>query len=464
MSGAAPEVQDDPRLLLPPGLGEAVEAEAGARIVAVRPRGGGGASRNGAELTLAWPDGRTLDCYMNYDVNKAGAGDDAAFLREAAILRELSGPLADTGVKVAPFVAALPDQRALVTGKVTGEAVFNRAGDADAQMVVARDFMGQMAALHAIDIGRVQGLGAPRPIRDEALARIAEIRAAARRHGNDPLIMLALDWLEDNVPAEPERLVIVHGDAGPGNFMHENGHVTALLDWELVHFGDPMADLAMLCLRDLFQPFVDLPPAFAAYEAAGGVPVDLDRVRYWRLLFQTGFAGRTRLDDPEAPPPPNLGMNMVYRMVHRKVLAEALAEASGIPLTPVSLPEAAESPYARFFAIALDDIRDVIVPRLPDQQAAVKAKGLARLVKWWRDLDRYGAAFDAAELAEISVALGRPFATIGEARDRLASAVADRKIDRAVALQLLHAQVVRQNRVMADAMGSLARTGFAPIE
>ncbi|MET0250507.1 MAG: phosphotransferase family protein [Sphingobium sp.] len=463
-SGSAADVGTDPRLLLPPGLGAAVEAASGARITAVRPRGGGGASREGAELGLLWPDGRTLDCYMNYDVNKAGAGDDAAFLREAAILRELSGPLADSGVRVAPFVCALPDQRALVMGKAAGEAIFGRAGDADAQMTVAHDFMAQMAALHAIDIRRVQGLGTPRPLREEALARIADIRAAARRNGDDPLIMLALDWLEDNVPAEPDRMVIVHGDGGPGNFMHLDGRVTALLDWELVHFGDPMADIAMLCLRDLFQPFVALPPAFAAYEKAHGVPIDLTRVRYWRLLFQTGFAGRTRLDDPDTPPPPNLGMNMVYRMVHRKVLAEALAEASGIALAPVALPEADESPYARHFAIALDDIRDVIVPRLPDQQASVKAKGLARLVKWWRDLDRYGPAFNAAELAEISTALGTQFEGLEQAREGLARAVAGRTVERAVALQLVHAQVTRQTRVMADAMGSLSRTSFAPLE
>ncbi|MCK9541430.1 MAG: phosphotransferase family protein [Novosphingobium sp.] len=456
-------MSESPHSLLPEGLGARVEAETGARIATVRPRGGGGASREGAELTLDWPDGRRLECYMNYDVNKAGAGDDAAFLKEAAILRELSGPLADSGVRTAPFVTAIPELRALVTGRVAGESRFVLAGDADAQMAVARDFMAQLARLHAIDISRVEGLGAARPLREEALARIARTRGFARRNGNDPLIHLALDWLEENVPAEPERQVIVHGDAGPSNFMFADGEVTALLDWELVHFGDPMADLAMICLRCLFQSFVPLPDAFAAYEEAGGAPVDLGRVRYWRLLFQSGFAGRMSLDDPDAPPPPNLGMNMVYKMVHRKVLAEALAEAMSMDLPPVSLPDAPETPHARSFAIALDDLRDVIVPRLPDQQASVKAKGLARLVKWWRDLDRYGPAFDTAELAEISHALGTPFATVGEARAALADAVAGRRIDRTVALRLVHAQVTRETRIMADAMGSLARTAFLPL-
>src|SRR3546814_13877110 len=110
--------------------------------------------------------------------------------------------------------------------------------------------------------------------------------------------------------------VIVHGDAGPGNFLYEGSRVTARLDWELVHYGDPMADLALLCLRMLFQDFVPLPQAFAAYEAAGGHRIDLARLRYWRLLFQTAFARRSRYDDPDAPPPPNPGMNLVSSTIH----------------------------------------------------------------------------------------------------------------------------------------------------
>src|SRR3546814_11453287 len=123
--------------------------------------------------------------------------------------------------------------------------------------------------------------------------------------------------------------VIVHGDAGPGNFLYKGNRVTALLDWELVHYGDPMADLAMLCLRMLFQGFVPLPQAFAAYEAAGGHRVDLARLRYWRLLFQTGFARRSRYDDPDSTPPPNRGMNPVPYTLPRPVLPDRAAVVTG---------------------------------------------------------------------------------------------------------------------------------------
>jgi len=456
----------DPAALLPAGLASAAETASGARIVAVRPRGGGGASREGADLDLVWPDGRAASAYMNYDVHRAGAGDDAAFLREAAVLRALSGSLASAGVRVAPFYASVPSQRALLCGLVAGEDRFGAIADAGRRSALARDYMAQLAALHRIDVAAtpVEGMGPAGSAETVIRERIAALRAGNSGRAWDPLIHLSLNWLEANIPADMPAPVIVHGDAGPGNFLFESEHVTALLDWELVHYGDPMADLAMLCLRMLFQGFVPLPEAFAAYEAAGGHRVDLARVRYWRLLFQTGFARRSRYDDPDAPPPPNLGMNLVYSTIHRRVLSEALAEAAAVALPAVALPDAPPGTHARSFAIALDDIRDTIVPRVADQQAAVKAKGMARLIKWWRAIERFEPGFHAAEKLEIEAALGRRFADHAAAWSALGDAVAEDQIAPGPAIILCNAHEVREAALMADAMGGLAETKLAPLD
>lgn len=456
----------EPADFLPNGLAAAVETASGARVTAVRPRGGGGASRDGAELDLAWPDGRTASAYMNYDVHKAGAGDDAAFLREAAVLRALSGPLASAGVRVAPYYASVPGQRALVCGMVPGLDRFGGIADTSRRSVLARDFMTQLAALHRIDVlsNPVEGMGPVEPPEVLIHQRIAALRAANSGKAWDPLIHLSLNWLQANIPADMPAPVIVHGDAGPGNFLFEEDRVTALLDWELVHYGDPMADLAMLCLRMLFQGFVPLPEAFAAYEGVGGYKVDLARLRYWRLLFQTGFARRSRYDDPDAPPPPNLGMNLVYSTIHRRVLSEALADAAGIALPPVALPDAPPGAHDRSFGIALDDIRDAIVPRLADQQAAVKAKGMARLIKWWRAIERFEPGFHAAEKREIETALGRDFTGHAAAWSAFRDEVAADRIATGPATILCNAHETREAALMADAMGGLADTKFAPLE
>ena len=456
----------NPHNLLPPGLAPAVESASGARVVAVRPRGGGGASREGAELDLAWPDGRAASAYMNYDVHKAGAGDDAAFLREAAVLRALSGPLASAGVRVAPFHASVPDQRALVCGMIAGNDRFGSIADTAQRDTLAADFMAQLAALHRIDVAAnpVEGMGPVEPAETFIRRRIAELRAGNSGRGWDPLIHLSLNWLEANIPANMPAPVIVHGDAGPGNFLYDGDRVTALLDWELVHYGDPMADLAMLAIRMLFQGFVPLPQAFAAYEAAGGHKVDLPRLIYWRLLFQTSFARRSRYDDPDAPPPPNLGMNLVYSTIHRRVLSHALADAAGIALPPVVLPDAPLGAHDKSFAIALGDIRDTIVPRLADQQAAVKAKGMARLIKWWRAIERFEPGFHAAEKVEIETALALEFADYRAAWTAFRDAVAGERIATDAAIILCNAHETREAALMADAMGGLADTKFAPLQ
>ncbi|MEP6870584.1 MAG: phosphotransferase family protein [Anaerolineaceae bacterium] len=45
-------------------------------------------------------------------------------------------------------------------------------------------------------------------------------------------------------------LVLCHGDFNPSNFLYEDGKVTALIDWENSHVGDPREDLGWLALMD----------------------------------------------------------------------------------------------------------------------------------------------------------------------------------------------------------------------
>jgi aminoglycoside phosphotransferase (APT) family kinase protein len=67
--------------------------------------------------------------------------------------------------------------------------------------------------------------------------------------------------------------------------------VAAILDWELVHIGDPAEDMGWLCTASWrfgggrpvggFGDYADL---LAGYEAAGGTPIPLERVLYWQML------------------------------------------------------------------------------------------------------------------------------------------------------------------------------------
>jgi hypothetical protein len=154
----------------------------------------------------------------------------------------------------------------------------------------------------------------------------------------------------------------------------------------------------------------------------------------------------------------------MFGAMHRRVVIESLAELSGDSVVQYQPPEVPATDADSMFEIALDDIRNDIVPRITDQHAATKAKSLARVIKYWRARDRYGAVYDKAELDEISRALGERFNAVVTARTALARAIDAGKIDRSVALQLCHNRVTRETALMASAMGALAKTSFAPLD
>jgi len=68
--------------------------------------------------------------------------------------------------------------------------------------------------------------------------------------------------------------------------------VAAVLDWELAHIGDPAEDLSWVCVNSwrFGRPdrpvggFGDYADLLAGYEAAGGQPVSLKRLRTWQAL------------------------------------------------------------------------------------------------------------------------------------------------------------------------------------
>tara|TARA_R110000787_G_scaffold8607_35_gene29388 strand:- start:3194 stop:4243 length:1050 start_codon:yes stop_codon:yes gene_type:complete len=57
-----------------------------------------------------------------------------------------------------------------------------------------------------------------------------------------PMLTWAFRWLRQNLPVAP-RVSLIHGDYRLGNFLEHEDRITAILDWELVHLGDPHEDL-----------------------------------------------------------------------------------------------------------------------------------------------------------------------------------------------------------------------------
>jgi aminoglycoside phosphotransferase (APT) family kinase protein len=95
----------------------------------------------------------------------------------------------------------------------------------------------------------------------------------------------ALDWLQDNQPAE-EMTRLCWGDSRIGNiiFTEDCSAVAAVLDWEMAVLGNPVQDLAWYCYIDntfaegLGMPRLEGLPSYestvARWQAATGYPID----------------------------------------------------------------------------------------------------------------------------------------------------------------------------------------------
>lgn len=161
-------------------------------------------------------------------------------------------------------------------------------GQADGNSLIC-DFARELAAIHCADASSIPSL----PIMDTAEA-LAELRRRFLAYGGDrPVLALALRWLEANLPS-PVPPQLVHGDYRLGNIMVEGGRLSGVLDWELAHLGDRHEDLAYGCMTVWRFARPDR-PAFglaaldawcAAYEAAGGAPIDPARFHFW-LVYRT---------------------------------------------------------------------------------------------------------------------------------------------------------------------------------
>lgn len=156
----------------------------------------------------------------------------------------------------------------------------------------------ELARIHALPLASVAAL--PRPqagcTAAEEVLTILRTNAAALDAAN-PVWAFGLRWLERHLPpATPPT--VVHGDFRVGNFLVTPDGLNGILDWEFAHVGDPAEDVAWLCVRDWRFGNIHLPLGgigtredfLAAYEAAGGRPLEAARLRWWEVAGNLKWA------------------------------------------------------------------------------------------------------------------------------------------------------------------------------
>lgn len=179
-----------------------------------------------------------------------------------------------------------------VTRRVAGETLGRRI-NSDARFdgvrgLLARQCGEVLARIHSADPPKAANLKFA-----DAAVELDRYEEVYRASGAErPVLELAFRYLRDRRPA-PRAPVLLHGDFRNGNLIidPEKG-LAAVLDWELSHIGDPAEDLGWICVNSWrfghperpvggFGDYADL---LAGYEAAGGDPIPLERLRFWQAL------------------------------------------------------------------------------------------------------------------------------------------------------------------------------------
>lgn len=426
----------------------------------------GGASRQ-AWFVDAHHGDQTNALFLRYDPRDPKPGSAFHPLQvEAEIMAELHRH----GVTLPKVIAAHPARQAVLLERVDGDTWFRMIKDANEQVSTAQDFIAKLAHLHRIDAAtlNIPSLGAAGPVIGHVRTEIVAMRERLDRYrGSAPLLRFCIDWLERNVPDYDGPTVLVQGDTGPGNFMYAGGKVTAIVDWELAHFGDPMDDIAWLSLRTVQDTFTDFPDRLAEYEQLSGHRVDVDRVWYYRLFAETRLASMNpgSVDIRASVPAgsPDAGNSLIYGMLHRRLLIEALAQVVGIPEVDIEFPdEEGESERTPVYEVTASALSGA-VGRTTDALAVRYIKGAARLVKYLAEVDRIGAVVDAAEIAELAALLGGTPVSVSAGRMALAGLASRGELSEHAYVTQLWRGVKRDDYLTRTASGALRARTWPPL-
>ncbi|OHV63524.1 phosphotransferase [Pseudofrankia sp. BMG5.36] len=305
-------------------------------------RSGGGASRENWPFDAVWADNGERSVHRLL-MRRDPPADvvETQRVAEFAVLKHL----ARTGMP-SPRVHWLDDtgeqllRPAMIVERCEGSAhrAVLRPNDplrlgTEGQSAFAASLADALGQLHVIDANEtgVQGV-LPDPGPEPALQELEqwEGRLDAAQIEPEPGLRAVAAWLRDNPPPPPARMVVVHGDFRPANVLVHEGKLSVVLDWELVHLGDPLDDLGWytttLYTHEHFIPGRwEVEDFLRRYTERTGLEINRRALEFWQIMsaFRLAVIAVTAarnfaLGTTDRPQPPSDGLV-------RRVLAAVLA-------------------------------------------------------------------------------------------------------------------------------------------
>lgn len=175
-----------------------------------------------------------------------------------------------------------------VYGETIARPILRNQEFASARDVLAKQCGEALASIHSISL---DGLPPELPVSD-GLAQISQYEDIYRSFETPrPVFELALQWLKSEAPA-PRPSVLVHGDFRLGNLMVNETGLSAVLDWELAHLGDPREDIAWICVnswrfgqsQNRVGGFGSLVELLETYNHQTGSEITTLEIDWWEML------------------------------------------------------------------------------------------------------------------------------------------------------------------------------------
>lgn len=180
----------------------------------------------------------------------------------------------------------------LVMRRMPGDCDYRILSGSDRSLerrrALAERFCDLLVEVHRTD-WRALGIAKimPDPGEQAARAELDRWEAILRRDQLEefPELELAIVVLRETAPVSVGT-VLVHADYKPGNLLLQGDRVTALLDWELAHLGDPLEDLGWITqpLRAAEHTIAgtwEAEDIVARYARTAGADVDRRSLAWW---------------------------------------------------------------------------------------------------------------------------------------------------------------------------------------
>ena len=374
----------------------------------------------------------------------------------------LQSMLHDHGIPTPAVRGWIDEPMAYVMDRVDGQPDFTGCSEAQRDAAVD-DYLQILARMHALDVEEFAAAGilrAPSPAESGGfgLSRYEKVFRSTK-NGPDPFMEFCLGWLRRNPPISHGRESVICWDSG--QFHQADGRITAILDLEIGHIGDPMMDLAAWRMRDTIIDYGDLATLYARYEQISGTAIDLDAIMRHHFMFtltnQLALGQAVRRPDVDT----DLMTNMQWCFETNLFATEALGELLDIELPTVDEPTVLTGRASTAVDHLAEVLRSLSVGEgaVDDEFLRYRLRSLFREARHAARAIEVGDAVSADDLDDLHRLLGhRPndWAT-GEAElEAFVLADAATGVHDETLVRLFHARNLRAHQLLGPAGSAMA--------